>query len=151
MPKNASIGKALLILIAIPSSLAMIILFQAGFLFILFGLMPSMVAYFVDVAKGKPTFKCVLSCNLAGMIPTFTDVFMSDSWSASMQMLMGDLFTWFIVYGASAGGYALLSTCRILTQVGIIVSWDARIETMLKKQEKLVEEWGPTVKIRQGD
>lgn len=142
-------GAILFVLISIPVSLSLIIMFQAGFLFVLFGLMPSVVAYFVDMAKGKPTFKCVLSCNLAGMIPTFADVFLSDSMPAAMQMLMSDLFTWFIVYGAAAGGYALLTTCRTLAQVGIIISWDARIESLLKKQEKLVEEWGPTVKQRQ--
>ena len=84
------------------------------------------------------------------MIPTFTEVFLTDSMPAAMQMLMSDLYTWFIVYGAAAGGYALLTTCRTLTLVGIIVSWDARIENMLDKQEKLVEEWGPYVTQRQG-
>ncbi len=141
-----NIGKVLFVLVSIPVSLALIIMLQSGFLFVLLGLMPSVVAYFVDVARGKPTFKCVLSCNLAGMVPTFADVLISDSMPAAMQMLMGDVFTWLIVYGAAAGGYALLTTCRILTLVGIIVSWDARIESMLKKQQKLVEEWGASVK-----
>lgn len=146
MAKKRSFGSVLFVLFSIPASLAMIVFFQAGFLFVLLGLMPSMVAYFVDTATGKPTFKCVLSCNLAGMIPTFADVLISESMPATMQMLMNDLFTWFIVYGSAAGGYALLTTCRTLTLIGIIITWDARIESFLKKQEKLVKEWGPKVK-----
>jgi hypothetical protein len=146
MAAKPNVGKVLFVLVSIPISLTLIVMLQSGFLFVLLGLMPSMVAYYVDMAKGKPTFKCVLCCNFAGMVPTFADVMISDSMPAAMQMLMSDVLTWLVVYGAAAGGYALLATCRTLTLVGIIVSWDARIENMLKKQEKLVEEWGAGIK-----
>lgn len=144
-----SLSGVLVAILLIPICLFLIVKLQAGFIFILFGLLPSLVAYFVDFAKGKPTFKCVLSCNVAGMLPTLMDVMRSSSMPSTMQTAMGDPLVWITVYAAAAGGYGLLMTCRTLAQIGIIISWDARIESLLKKQEKLVEEWGPEVKVRQ--
>lgn len=142
--------KLLFLIIIIPLSLWLIFILQVGFLFIMMGIIPSMVAYFVDTAKTKPTFKCVLACNLSGMIPTFTDAYFSDSVAASMQMLMGDLFTWFLAWGGATCGYGLLMFSRVLTQITLIISDQARVESLLKQQEKLVQEWGDNVKIRQG-
>jgi hypothetical protein len=127
-------------------SLALIVFLQSGFIFVLFGLMPTIVAYFVDVLPGKHVFKCVFACNLAGMAPTFADVLQSDSLGATLQTLMADPLLWFIVYFSAGGGYILLWVCRTITHVTVTISADSKIESLKKQQEELIEEWGPLIK-----
>lgn len=141
--------KVIFVVLSIPISLVLIFTLQIGFLFIVLGLLPSAVAYFVDGFKGKPTFKCVLSCNLAGMVPTFSDVFRSDSVAASMQVMMGDYYIWFLALGGAACGYGLLIFTRIVTQIGMSIADQTRIDILIRKQKELVEEWGENVKVRQ--
>ncbi len=128
--------------------LVMIVVLQSGFIFVMFGLLPTMVAYFVDVLPGKHIFKCVLACNLAGMVPTFANVTQGSSMGATLQTMMGDPILWFIVYFSAACGYILLWVCRTLTQVTVTVTADAKIEKLKKQQEELVDEWGPLIKKR---
>ncbi len=128
--------------------LVLIVVLQSGFIFVMFGLLPSMVAYFVDMLPGKHIFKCVLACNLAGMMPTFADVAHADSMGATLQTLMGDPLLWFIVYFSSACGYILLWVCRTLTRVYVTVSAEAKVEKLKKNQDDLVDEWGPMIKKR---
>ena len=146
MANKGKVGLVLFMALAIPGSLALIFFLQAGFIFIVFGLMPALVAYFVDGYEGKPTFKCVLFCNMSGMLPTFNDVLRSESAAATMQNLMGDAYTWFLVYGGAMCGYGLLLFARVLTQIAFTVADQARIDILTKKQEQLVQEWGEDVK-----
>ena len=144
----ARIFKTIVILLMIPLSLFLIFTLQAGFIFIIFGLMPSLVMYFVDGFQGKPTFKCVFFCNLSGMIPTFSDAMSADSAAIAMQTLMGEAFNWFLVFGAAGAGYALLLFSRVLTQITLSITDQARIEAFKKSQKDLVEEWGSMVKLQ---
>lgn len=146
---NGKIWLILFMVLAIPGSLALIFFLQAGFIFIILGLMPALVAYFVDGYTGKPTFKCVLFCNMSGMLPTFNDVLRSESAAATMQNLMGDGYTWFLVYGGAMCGYGLLLFARVFTQIALTVADQTRVEMLTKKQEQLTEEWGEDVKSRQ--
>lgn len=145
-----NIGGVLAAILLIPLSLVLIVVLQGGFVFVVFGLMPSLVAYFVDGHTGKPTFKTVLAFNLAGILPTMNDVVQSDSMGATMQVLMGDAYSWFLVYGAAACGYGILLCSRSLTQIGIIITDQTRTDMLTKKQAALVEEWGQRVKMVQG-
>lgn len=140
--------KYLLGLLMVAIGLVLIVVLQSGFIFVLFGLMPTMVAYFVDVLPGKHVFKCVLACNLAGMVPTFADVAKADSVGATLQTVMGDPLLWFIVYFSAGGGYILLWICRTLTRTTVTITADAKIESLKKQQTELIEEWGTLIKKR---
>lgn len=127
-------------------SLVLIVVLQSGFIFVLFGMMPSIVAYFVDSGPKRSVYQCILVCNFAGMLPTFSEVFQTDSIPETMQTLMGDPFLWFIVYGSAGAGYALLNVCRTLTLIIMTVTNAAKAEQLQEQQKALVEEWGPKIK-----
>lgn len=146
MAGQRSLGGMLHTLLIVVGGLALILLLQAGFIFVMFGMLPSVVAYFVDTAPGKPIYKCVLTCNFAGMLPSFAEAMMTGSISATLQEMMLDPFVWFLVYGSAAGGYALIIVCRTLTLASMTISSQTRVEQLKKQQENLIEEWGPRVK-----
>lgn len=138
-------GRKLHVLLIIIFSLPLIVILQSGFIFVLFGMLPSMFAYFADTGKAKSVYKCVLACNFSGMLPTFGEVMHADSVPAAMQVMMGDILIWMIVYGSAAGGVILLFTCRSITLTSLTISQQTKAELLTKQQEELVEEWGKGV------
>lgn len=140
--------KPIIIFLLIPLSLVLIVVLQVGFIFILFALIPSLIAYFADGYEGKPTFKCVFFCNLSGIIPTIAHAINADSAAIAMQSLMADSYSWILAIGSAFGGWGLLLFSRVLTQIALSISDQARIEIFQKKQEELIKEWGEMIKPR---
>src|SRR6478609_8727203 len=56
-------------IILIIASLVLMALFRTGFVFLIIGLLPSIVAYYMDVTRPHFTFKTIFCFNLSAMMP----------------------------------------------------------------------------------
>lgn len=133
-------------LLLILTSLVLMGVLRTGFMFVIIGLLPSVVAYYMDVAQGRYTFKTVFACNLSGLLPYLGKMLEhGPSRNAVLQQIMGDLNNWIIIYGAALLGMLLLKICPMIAQfmvLGFAHTNASRIKTM---QRNIEAEWGTEV------
>lgn len=133
--------KLLLIIV----SLLMMGLFRTGFIFVLIGLLPSIVAYYVDVTVERYTFKTVLACNLCGMMQFLEQMLIAGPSSATLQAIMGHGINWFVIYGSALMGWLLVQICPTLSQIMVIGFHQSQAARIQNLQKKIVSEWGKEV------
>jgi hypothetical protein len=140
------ISKLYLALLLMVSGFLIVVL-QFGFIFLLVALLPSMVAYFVDLDPQKSKFKVVFSCNLAATFPTLAPMF-----QAGIQLRRYDISVltsnpdiWLIIYGGAAAGWCLLYLCNQLAYFVVGARNEYIIRNIEDEQKRLVSEWGVQV------
>ena len=127
-------------------SLAMMVLLRTGFVFFIIGMLPCIVAYYMDVTKHRYTFQSVFAANLSGMMPYITKIIYNGPSSTMLAEIMGNGLSWFIIYGSAIMGWILVKACPIFAHVmveGMHKTQFMRIEWL---QKKLESEWGDEVK-----
>lgn len=138
-------------LLLIIFSLAMMVLLRTGFVFFVIGMLPCIVAYYMDVSKHHYTFKTVFAANLSGMMPFITKIIAAGPSSAQLQAIMGDITSWVMIYGAALIGWLLILVCPMVAQAlvaGLHQTQFARYDWL---QKKLESEWGAEVRQFSGD
>jgi hypothetical protein len=133
--------KAMLIII----SLVMMGLLRTGFVFVIIGLLPSIVAYYMDVTAGRYSFKSIFACNLSGMLPYIGTLLEHGPSSAALQAIMGNAHTWIIIYGSAIMGWILVKICPMIAQFLIVGMSHTHASHIEHVQKKIEGEWGPEV------
>jgi hypothetical protein len=131
-------------LLLIISSIAMMVFLRTGFVFVVMGMMPAIVAYYGDSSRKHYLFKTVFALNLSGVLP-FVGRMLREGPQSSMQAIMQSLDTWVMIYGAAMSGYLLVTVTPILAHVllgNFHVGQAERIRSILQKIES---EWGDEV------
>ncbi len=136
--KGGLLGKLFTFLLCI----GLIVVLQVGFIFFLFALLPSLVAYFIDDSPSKHAYKTVLACNLAGMLPTLAAFSRGAASVANLQYTLANPMAWMAAYGAAAGGWLLVWMCRSAAVLLVEITCDNRIASLERTKKKMVEEWG---------
>lgn len=126
-------------------SLAMIVVFHTGFIFFMIGLMPSIVAFYLDRTRSRTTFHTVLACNLSGVIPFMAQMLKEGPTGGYTTELMSDGGNWLII-GASAGfGWVLVYAAPLFAQFIITMFHQGQIMRFETLQNRIVEDWGTEV------
>ena len=108
-------------------------------------LLPSLVAFVVDLHPRKFAARSVVCLNLAGTIPFLVPLWTHGNNVESAIKIVLDPFAWLVMY--SAAGMGWLMHMGMPGIAGIIMEFDARrrIRAIQVRQQKLVEEWGEEV------
>ena len=134
-------NKILLIILA----LAMMTVFRTGFLFIIIGLLPSIVTYFMDVMPRRYVFRTIFACNLSGMMPYLVKMLEHGPRSAIMQEIMGSAHNWFIIYGAAMIGWLLVRLAPMIALAFINTFNSTQVMRLKSTQRRIEGEWGKEV------
>jgi hypothetical protein len=132
--------------ILITFSLLMMAFLRTGFVFFVIGMLPCIVAYYMDVSKHRYTFKCIFASNLSGMLPYITKIIHDGPSSSLLQEIMGDATSWIIIYGAALMGWLLIKVCPMIAQSMVNGMHQTQIMRYEWIQKKLESEWGEEVK-----
>lgn len=132
-------------------SLAMMVLMRTGFVFLVIGMLPCIIVYYMDVTKHGYMFKSVFAANLSGMMPFITKIIDGNASSTLLQEVMGDSTTWVIVYGAALIGWLLVKVCPMAAHALVSGMHQTQIMRYDWLQKKLEGEWGEEVKQFSGD
>lgn len=138
-------------LLLIMFSLAMMVLMRTGFVFLVIGMLPCIIAYYMDVTKHGYMFKSVFAANLSGMMPFITKIIEGKASSTLLQEVMGDSTTWVIVYGAALIGWLLVKVCPMAAYAMVSGMHQTQLMRYDWVQKKLESEWGDEVKQFSGD
>lgn len=123
--------------------IAMAVIFKGRFIFLLFGMLPSVVAFISDPSKEKEIYRCVMACNLAGLLPHVPEVFMASSEDALRIITEPSL--WLGVYTFAGIGWLLVWIMPHLSEVLTEINYHTRIARLEERQRRLIEEWGPEI------
>ena len=138
-------------LILIIFSLLMMAFLRTGFVFFVIGMLPCIVAYYMDISKHRYTFQSIFAANLCGMMPYITKIIAHGPSSTMLQEIMGDSASWVIIYGTAFTGWLLVKICPLLMESMVDKMNKAQLARYESLQKKLEEEWGPEVKQFSGD
>jgi len=135
--------KATILLVLV--SLVMVVVFRLGFIFILLALLPTVVAFYIDLSKTRFTFHTVFACNLAGVLQFIPDIISSTSSSGSITQTMSNTTNWLIVYSSAGIGWVLVYAVPMAAQFFINNMHQRQISRLARMQGRIIEEWGKEV------
>lgn len=138
-------------LVLVLSSMVLMALMRTGFVFFVIGMLPCIVAHYMDVSKHRYTFKTVFAANLSGMMPFITKIIGAGPSSSLLQTIMGDSTTWIMIYGAAIIGWLLILVCPMAAQAIVAAMHQTQFLRYDWLQKKLESEWGNEVKQFSGE
>jgi hypothetical protein len=132
-------------LILIIFCLVMVVFLRTGFVFFVIGMLPCIVAHYMDITKHRYTFRSIFAANLSGMLPFISRIIEQGPSSALLQETMGNAANWMIIYGAAFVGWLLVKLCPIVARQIVLGINRSQIKRYEWLQKKLESEWGPEV------
>ena len=127
-------------------SLVMMGLMRTGFVFVVIGMLPCIVAYYMDISKNRYTFKTIFAANLSGMMPYITKLLVSGHSMTILNEIMGNGFNWFVIYGSAIVGWLLILFCPMVAQIMVVGVNQTHFMRYDGLRKKLESEWGDEVK-----
>jgi hypothetical protein len=112
---------------------------------VLFGMVPSIVAYVVDRGKRPMQAFTIAPLNLAGLMPYLLELWTGHDQMPTVVHLLTNVYVWLVIYlSAGAGWLVFLGMPQIVTFV-LQRSLDSRKEKLKALQSKLRADWGAEV------
>ena len=118
---------------------------KTGFLFVIVALLPSIIAYYMDVSAQHYVFKTIFACNLTGFLPYLEKLVRHGPSKGALQVVMNDPHTWIVIIGSSFIGWLLVKVCPIIAQFTVAGFTQTQINSIQNMQSKIEKEWGHEV------
>lgn len=109
------------------------------------GMLPTLAAMLTDRRKEKYATLCVGCMNFTGVLPFMILLWSEDHSYENAFTIIGDPFTWLVMFGAAALGWAIYFVAPGIVGMFIGMRTEQRIQRLRRRQRELVEEWGPGV------
>jgi len=143
-PPGSAMRKAVWILLCL---VALLVISLPTVLLLLFGMLPTIVAWVVDRSQQKYATFCVCGMNFSGVFPFLSDIWFKDHSTDAAVRIMTNVFDLMVIYGAAAFGWMMfIAVPPVITQF-ISAMLQKRVATLREQQQKIVEEWGEGVSM----
>ena len=109
------------------------------------GMLPTLAAMVSDRRKEKYATLCVGCMNFTGVMPFMIRLWTEDHSYEHAFRVIAEPFTWLVMYGAAALGWAIYFVAPGIVGMFIGMRTEQRIQRLRRRQRDLVEEWGPGV------
>ncbi len=106
------------------------------------GMVPSVIAIFVNPSRVKGAMASMLALNLAGVIPVLGFLWQRGHKIDQAFRLLTDVFMWLTMFGGAGFAAFLLWGLPIVVQGFYEVQARQMIGRMERRRSKLIEEWG---------
>ena len=145
-PGKKKSGGSSYILMILGLFLVSLIVFAApAFVLFLIGMVPAWVAAIVDRGRGRNATIAVTATNLAGVAPFVVELLIKGPTMVRAMSMASDISILATMYGAAEIGWVLVLGMPKVAAVYIAVTNEARVQAMLREQQRLVEEWGAEI------
>ena len=142
MKKKAS---SLFRFMLVATALLMALTLREASIFMLLGMLPSVVAYIVDKGPRRHIFATVAMMNLAGVFPYLLDIGLQPRVGTATVQALNDPMVWFFMYSAAAMGWVLVWLMPVLCGFGLHIAREGKVMKLEAECKKLLQEWGPEV------
>lgn len=109
------------------------------------GMLPTVGALLSDRRREKYATLCVGAMNFTGVLPFMIRLWTEEHSYEHAFGMIADPFTWLVMYGAAALGWAIYFVAPGIVGMFIGMRTEQRIQRLRRRQRDLVEEWGPGV------
>lgn len=123
----------------------LLVLAPSALIVYLVGMVPTMVAIFIDRDPRKHASVSVAAMNFAGVSFYLVDFFAGTASFSRALELVSDVFVLAVIYGAAAGGWVMIMAMPPVTAVILTAMAESRIQSLRKEQAELVKNWGEEV------
>ena len=110
-----------------------------------FGLLPTLVAYFVQTTRVRGAFSCMASMNMAGTVPVLMNLWQDGMGVDAALRLLGDIFMWGLMYGSAGLAVFLIWAAPVIVRTAFEIQARAEQTKHEKAQRKLIAEWGESI------
>lgn len=143
-PGGKRIGKSTAMMI-VCGIIAFIIAALPSVIIILVGMIPTIVAYIIDLTPGRYAARCVAGLNIAGVVP-----FLNRLWSSTNDLpaaigIVTDVYAWLAFYAASGVGWLLFASLPGIVASFKTYSAKRQANALRERLEELKDEWGDEV------
>lgn len=111
-------------------------------LLILIGMLPAIVARYVDDSEDGNHSRVILFCNFAGVLPFVGELLKKGISAESVSALMTTPHVWLVMYGAAAFGWALVWFFPQAVYFVLDMVQNNTIAKINTRQQQIVDEWG---------
>ena len=122
------------------------LVFFETFIILIFGMLPTLCAYFIDYSKRKYLTQTIGYMNLLGCFIVLIDLWRSFNTVEQSLGLLSTPLNWVIMYGSAAVGWALYLFFPPFVSYYLSYMNEERLKSQYKKIDTLFEEWGEDVK-----
>lgn len=126
---------------------ALLVLSLPTVLLLLFGLLPTIVAWVVDRSQQKYATFCVCGMNFSGLFPFLSDIWFKDHSTDAAVAVLTNVFDLMVIYGAAAFGWMMFIAVPPVISQFISAMLQRRVATLREEQQKIIEEWGEGVSM----
>jgi hypothetical protein len=112
------------------------------FLVVAVGMIPAMVAFFIDRNPKKHFGICVAGLNFAGVAPFLAELWDRHNSVGTALKILGDVYAWFVMYGAAGVGWVLYLCLPGVVAGFLAIRAESRIADLTKTRARLAREWG---------
>ena len=118
-----------------------------GMLIFVLGMLPWLVATYVDDTQERNPSRVMLACNFSGVMPIMTALWKKGISFDNMWSVMMDPSSWLIMYGAAAFGWVLLWFFPVAVHFVLDLFQNSNVHGLKKRQQDIVDEWGMQVEL----
>lgn len=108
-------------------------------------MVPTVVAYMVDRTREKYLAITIGLINFCGALPAVAELWSEGQRYEVALAITTDPMSWLIAYGAAAVGWMVYGGLPPVLANYYAITSDARLQSLLRQQEKLVRNWGEEV------
>ncbi|HEX9703149.1 MAG TPA: acyl-CoA synthetase [Rhodospirillales bacterium] len=114
---------------------------------LLFGMLPTIVAWVIDRTEQKYATFCVCGMNFSGLFPFMSDVWFKEHTTDHAVRILTNMVDLMVIYGAAAFGWMMFKTVPPVITQFLSVMLQRRVAVLREQQKTIMEEWGEGVTI----
>lgn len=138
------IGKSTAVMI-VCGIIGFIIAALPSVIIILVGMIPTLVAYIIDLTPGRYAARCVAGLNIAGVVPFLNRLWASTNDLPAAIGIVTDVYAWLAFYAASGVGWLLFASLPGIVTSFKTYSAKRNANALRERLEELKEEWGDEI------
>lgn len=140
--KHFKFATALIKVIALVIALIVLVISRYAFIFFTSAMLPTLIAVFFDRNRHKCVSATICTFNLIGALPYLLTLWSSQSVNQVSKLIIADVDTWIVIYGAAFVGQLLYMSLPLLVVRFQSARTQVQISKFMKRRSQLSEEWG---------
>ncbi len=118
---------------------------------LLFGMLPTLVAFIIDRSPRNYAMYCVGGMNFSGVFPYLLDLWTGNHDISSAIDILSDVFSLLVMYSGAGFGWMLFMAIPPLVGAVMTVMSERRLAHLQDNQKGIIKEWGEDVGVLDED